>query len=446
MEDLNDNFVFNNFMSNNSVSNNSMSNNSVSNNFISNNLTNSDNSVSNTCSSNSLYCTKDHWNMILNNNNKAWKCCHCQEKIYKFNTNRTYLKQHTTSCSYSPICESRNNKSRLIKPIMKDKMDNSIIDLVVGTGILFNIFDNSLFHNMVKKLYSVADSYKISHLTTISQHLSGNIFSKRLEFIKNILIKTSGQISLMCDRWHLTVHRCHYTVVTGSWISDDWQQNCSNSISNAIKVILEISQHLKKININNMTYLIIKKFEKYWNKIINHIIITHILDPRYKFEYLKATLIEVREYSDKDADQFIDNIRQKIILYRRKYINIQSPSTINSINESPPTTNIINELLPTTQYKLELYEKDPIEEENNGVLIWNSLSKKIPILNRIAHDYLSIQPSNITSKRAFLRAGFTITNDRANLSEKTVASTILMHSWLLESQNEFSPLNALPKS
>ncbi|CAG8730950.1 15123_t:CDS:2 [Dentiscutata erythropus] len=445
-------------------------------------------------------------------------------------------------------------------------MDNSIIDLVVGTGISFNILDNPLFHNMVKKLHSVADSYKISHSTTVLRHLSGNIFSKRLEFIKNILLKTSGRFSLTCDGWHLTVHRCHYTVVTGSWISDDWQQvniilnfEKSGQTAQAIKSVLlktledyNIKEKLFGLTMDNTTTnkavsrilqaelpytnivsigcmchilnLIVKvgltginhlqkkihKIMKYLanplsnsrlellesycpinemcanksltlpclsqEELINLKSVCQLLKPfesaTYKFEHLKATLIEVGGYSDSDAKQFIDNIRQKVILYGRKYINIQSPPTTNSINESPPTTNIINELLPTTQvndnnsasnllfpprrisrkynantikYELELYEKDPPEEGNNSVLIWNSLSKKFPILNRMARDYFSIQPSSVTSERAFLRAGFTITNDRANLSEKTVASTILMHSWLLESQNEFSPLNALPE-
>ncbi|CAG8747714.1 15578_t:CDS:2 [Cetraspora pellucida] len=383
MEDLNDNFVSNNFMSNNSVSNNSVSNNSVS-----NNSTNSDNSVSNNSMSN---------NSVSNNSTNSDNS------------------QHTTSCPYFPICESQNNKSRLIKPIMKDEMNNSIIDLVVGTGISFNILDNPLFHNML---------------------------GQTAQAIKSVLLKTLEDYNIKEKLFGLIMNNTMTNKAPFESAMLVFSKDHSNSISDAITVILEISQHLKKININNMTHLMIKKFEKYWNKIIDHIIIAHILDSRYKFEHLKATFIEVGKYSDSNAEQFIDNIRQKIILYGRKYINIQSPPTTNSINESPLTTNIINELLPTTQvndnnsasnllfsprriskkyntntieYELELYEKDPPEEGNNGVLIWNSLSKKFPILSRMAHDYFSIQPSSVASERAFLRAGFTITNDRAKI-------------------------------
>ena len=52
-------------------------------------------------------------------------------------------------------------------------------------------------------------------------------------------------------------------------------------------------------------------------------------------------------------------------------------------------------------------------------------------------DYLSIQPSNVASEKVFSRAGLAATNDRENL-------TILMYSWLKESQKKSNSLNNLP--
>ena len=105
----------------------------------------------------------------------------------------------------------------------KEDVDNSIVDLVVGTGMSFNVLNSSLFYRMVNKLQHVTKLYKIPHPTTISRHLSGNIYEIRLKFIKDIIAKMPGRISLTCDGWHSTIHRCHYIVVTGSWISDDWR-------------------------------------------------------------------------------------------------------------------------------------------------------------------------------------------------------------------------------
>ncbi|CAG8761192.1 13025_t:CDS:1 [Cetraspora pellucida] len=84
------------------------------------------------------------------------------------------------------------------------------------------------------------------------------------------------------------------------------------------------------------------------------------------------------------------------------------------------------------------------QKENNGILFWGSLSTRFPILSRMACDYLGIKPSSVSSERAFSRTDFTITNNRVAISEKTVSSMILMHSWLIESQNKFSPLEDLP--
>lgn len=113
--------------------------------------------------------------------------------------------------------------SNFFKPVTKEEVDNSIIDLVVGTGMSFNVLNSSLFHRMVNKLHCVTNSYKVPHPTTISRHLSGNIYETRLDYIKNLLAKMPGRISLTYNGWHSTAHRCHYTVVTGSWISNDWR-------------------------------------------------------------------------------------------------------------------------------------------------------------------------------------------------------------------------------
>lgn len=632
------------------------------------------------------YRTKDHWVIIDSENQQTWICLHCREKKYSKNTSRSHLKEHTLKCPNSPLYEAQ---SGAFQQLSKEDMDKSIVDFVVGTGISFNTFDNPLFHKMVRNLRFVTSSYKVPHSTTISRYLSGNVFDLRFNFIKDILAKFSGQISLTCDGWHSTVHKCHYVVVTGSWVSDDWKIvniiltfrrsgqtaedilsvimntleeygiknkifaltmdntttnkavsrllqnelqntgfisiglsffniymflkffisfvfnfNCilsycfflgcmchilnlvvkeglkeisqlqkkvhsvmkylanplssgrlevlgshcriagikflrpileidirwnstlamferylhlhpaisemcskdtsipscldnesfiileslcrflkpfenatlilskerSNSISDAIMIILEISQHINKARNNDMIRKMKKKFEKYWKIVVDHIVIAHVLDPRYKFDHLKATLIEVGGYSENDAELFVKDIRHKIISNGIRYTSAESSAveivetgeTVEAVEIDDNSTSeflfprrIIpkkRKLTNSIEHELELYENEPLEEfannnekkENLGLFFWKSLSQRFPTLSRMARDYLSIKPSSVSSERAFSRAGFTITPDRANISEKTVSSTILMHSWLMESQNQFSPLNDLP--
>ncbi|CAG8829038.1 9607_t:CDS:2, partial [Cetraspora pellucida] len=147
-----------------------------------------------------------------------------------------------------------------------------------------------------------------------------------------------------------------------------------------------------------------KKFEKYWKSILEYVIIAHILDPRYKLDHLKATLIEVSSYNNHDAKMVVNYIRKKLITYGAKY------SSINTI-----------------EFELELYESELSEdsddsneiEKNNGIKLWESLSSRFSILSKMAHDFLSIKPLSVSSERAFSKAGFTITSDRANICEKT---------------------------
>ncbi|CAG8852183.1 26522_t:CDS:2, partial [Gigaspora margarita] len=125
-----------------------------------------------------------------------------------------------------------------------------------------------------------------------------------------------------------------------------------------------------------------------------------------------ATLLEIGGYSESKAKQYINNIRQKILLYETK--RIAKKCRIN-----------------TLEYELDLYEREPLENfenennnietntENNGLLCWKLLLNRFPILGQMACDILSMQPSSVASERAFSRAGFNVTNDRANLNENT---------------------------
>ncbi|CAG8649075.1 2600_t:CDS:2, partial [Gigaspora rosea] len=175
-------------------------------------------------------------------------------------------------------------------------------------------------------------------------------------------------------------------------------------------------------------------------KISDHVLITYILDPRYKIEHLKATLLELGGYSESKAEQYINNVRQKILLYKTKY-------TCSISSNSEKKLKIIQYMMyfflkgelqkNVVLILLDLYEREPLEKfenENND------------IETNMAHDFLSMQPSSVASEKAFSRAGFTVTNDRANLNENTVSSIILMHSWLKESQKKSSPLEDLPEA
>ncbi|CAG8630234.1 12647_t:CDS:1 [Cetraspora pellucida] len=226
------------------------------NDFVSSNST--QNNINNTNSEvvSSSYSTKDHWEIVLHNNQRVWQCLHCKTKVYSINTSRTHFKNHTLTC---PSTLASLIQDKTFKQITKEDVDNLIVDLVIGTGMSFNILNNPLFHNMARKLYFVTSTYKVPHPTTVSRHLTGNIFNKRFEFIKNILNKCLGKISITCDGWHSTVHKCHYVVITGSWISDEWQivnivLSFQKSGQTAKEIISTILNTLENYSIKNKIF------------------------------------------------------------------------------------------------------------------------------------------------------------------------------------------------
>ncbi|CAG8707581.1 8138_t:CDS:2, partial [Scutellospora calospora] len=136
---------------------------------------------------------------------------------YSINTSRTYLKEHTIKYPNSPLIDIQNDA---FQQITKEEMDKLIVNLIVRTGMSFNVLKNPLFHKMARNFQYFKKSYKVPHPTIISRYISRNIFNLRFNFIKNILAKSSGRILLTYDRWHLTIYKCHYIVITGSWVNE----------------------------------------------------------------------------------------------------------------------------------------------------------------------------------------------------------------------------------
>ncbi|CAG8507311.1 3129_t:CDS:2, partial [Scutellospora calospora] len=437
------------------------------------------------------YRTKDHWITTMYNNQNVWQCLHCQTKKYSINTSRTHLKEHTIKCPNSPLMDTQNDA---FQQIIKEEIDKLIVDLIVRTGMSFNVLENPLFHKMARNLQYVKKSYKVPHPTTISRYIrswvsdnwkivniilsfqqSGQTANEILSVIKNTLdeysIKekifaltmdntttnkavtnplSSGRLEILesyCiilgikflrpvleinTRWNSTLAMFErylylHSAISEMCLKDPSMPPCldhesflilesfcqflkpfekatlilskeqSNSISNAIIIILEICQHINQIRNNDMIYKMKKKFEKYWDVIIEHVIIAYVLDLRYKLDHLKAILIQVGRYSKSDAELFVDNIQQKIISNGIKY----------SIAESSNIETVENNYFGTIEYELELYERVPLEnfsnnnekEENKGILIWESLSYRFPVLSRMAQDYLSIKLSSVSSER-----------------------------------------------
>ena len=55
---------------------------------------------------------------------------------------------------------------------------------------------------------------------------------------------------------------------------------------------------------------------------------------------------------------------------------------------------------------------------------------RLPVLSKIARDYLAAQASNLSSERGFSRSGLRIKNLRNRLHSETVRYLMCLQSWL----------------
>ena len=60
---------------------------------------------------------------------------------------------------------------------------------------------------------------------------------------------------------------------------------------------------------------------------------------------------------------------------------------------------------------------------------WKENEIKFPILAKMAKDFLSIQPTNVSSERCFSQTGLVVTNLRNQLHPETVRQIMCLKSW-----------------
>ncbi|CAG8448918.1 23109_t:CDS:2 [Cetraspora pellucida] len=350
--------------------------NSTSSNLLDNNITES--------STNTEYIISKYWNEVLHEDKLIHQCKNCKKLQFSINTSKSYLKKHTAKYT------TQNIKFNFIKPITKEDVDNSIIDLVVGSWISDNWNIINILLSFQKSGQTVKDIKSVIINTLNNYNIKDKFFSIIMDNTTTnkavvwLLQKELPNIDLISIRFHKIMKYLanplangHIELIESYYMFKRYiilhlaikeMQLKETSMPSCLEIdkLLELELTCKILKSFAIATTILSKD----HKISDYVLITHILDPRYKMEHLKATLLEIGGYSEKYEDY-------------------------------------------------------------------------------IKHDKFfpkSIQPSSVASEQAFSHAGFTVTKDKANLNENTVSSTILMHSWLKESQKKSSPLENLSET
>lgn len=101
-------------------------------------------------------------------------------------------------------------------------------------------------------------------------------------------------------------------------------------------------------------------------------------------------------------------------------------SPANSANE-----NIFSSIYKrrrSNESELQIYLSYPIETEDTDVMSWwKTQGKKLPYLQSMAFDILSIPAASVPSEQSFSKAGHLINKKRNRLCDKNIRSS--MSSW-----------------
>ncbi|KAK3218031.1 hypothetical protein Dsin_012001 [Dipteronia sinensis] len=207
--------------------------------------------------------------------------------------------------------------------------------------------------------------------------------------------------------------------------------------------------------VSRMAVSMKQKFDKYWkglDKTINLLIIAVVLDPRYKFGYVKWRFDAF--YGVTQSHSMLCSLKEVLIdlyeYYVTQYgsVNVKSNDDMSSGKSGVPESFYEKEKFKEDSLwgqkqqeedvsmgksEVELYLLEACEKLNDKFDLlawWKNCSVKFPILSMIAKDVFSMPISIVASESAFSTGGRILDPFRSSLTPKIVESLILTGNWL----------------
>jgi uncharacterized protein YunC (DUF1805 family) len=207
-----------------------------------------------------------------------------------------------------------------------------------------------------------------------------------------------------------------------------------------IKLLLEKHANNKEKVIASMVSEMQKKFNKYWKESYLANCIPVILDPRYKFEFVK---FRIRQAFGDNAAEHLEKVDMTIKSLFEDYSLGESfvdPSEEVDVDEVAEIDNPladweahlrVQKKQATNELDRYLSEDLYPQEKDFDILGWWKLhSPEYPVLSCIARDVLAIQASTVASESSFSAGGRTISDQRNRLKSDTVEALICLQDWL----------------
>eukprot|EP00267_Zea_mays_P054664 XP_020407920.1 zinc finger BED domain-containing protein RICESLEEPER 2-like [Zea mays] len=207
----------------------------------------------------------------------------------------------------------------------------------------------------------------------------------------------------------------------------------------------------------SMAAAMLEKFDKYWEKRNNIMVIATILDPRFKMRYIKWCFGQI--YDSIRCEKEFDEINKELeglfkkyeLLYRQKMgdsnQNTQTTSSSMGTNSSlaavvPDEFQNYLESSATEGSKSELLiyldePNVPTSDKNFSLLpYWQQHAHRFPVVSSMAKRFLAVPTSSVSSESTFSTGGRVVDDYRSSLKLSTVQALVCASSWIRGSQHE----------
>ena len=196
--------------------------------------------------------------------------------------------------------------------------------------------------------------------------------------------------------------------------------------------------------IEQMSFEMIEKFDKYWKEIQGPMGLTTILDPRFKTDFLVGFLETLTGQSHLECLEKVSEVKISLYELMKDYEveededNIEStaPSLINSCVLSIISARVASRRPTAVRFKSELdrYLDDelvPINTENFNILDWWKVARTCyPTLRKIARDIYAIPVTTVASESAFSTSGRVLSEHRSRLTPEILEALMCSQDWL----------------
>ncbi|CAF0931624.1 unnamed protein product [Brachionus calyciflorus] len=199
------------------------------------------------------------------------------------------------------------------------------------------------------------------------------------------------------------------------------------STSHLYPIIDHLDKHLNKM-VNKREYFLYNsafqkmslKFEKYWKEIEEFIILSHIIDPRFKL-----TLI------DRNKKNYWKQ-RLRVLMRQHPNFDQSNQTSTNFVEREFSLIESIlyqNDLLTNNEDEIDKFFGTPIVGMNIDPIEWWRLNyTDFSNLSKIAMDYIGAVPTSIQSERYFSIGGLTVTKLRNRLLPEKVNKLMVLWS------------------